>query len=75
MSEDQLKLIAELILINDSKIDHLIKIVGHLLEENIKSGVFSEQSNSLLSDLEQLTALSRDAEIARENMRKFLGLS
>ena len=75
MTEQQLKVLAELVIVNDARITELSNILHSWIEQAIDaSAAAPPNANALRSYIEQLEALSRDAEVARVEARKFFGL-
>lgn len=75
MSNEQILILAKIVLINDEKLEMFSKIISNLIEEMIKTGSFSERSSFLLSVSEQLSAFAQDGKNAREQLRSELGLT
>jgi hypothetical protein len=70
-----LKVLAELVLVCDARITALSDALNLLMEREIDaSGNDVPRANALRSSFEQSEALSRDAEVARAEARKFFGL-
>lgn len=75
MTEKQLKMLAELVLINDERLTVLSEIQNQIIEETSDSNdAFAGVANRLRSWIEQSSALSRDSKFARDLFRKELGL-
>jgi hypothetical protein len=73
MTDEQLKVLAELVIISDARITALSDSVNLMLERELDEKHFPN-ANVLRSGIEQSEALSRDAEVARTQARKFFGL-
>ena len=75
MTDEQLKVLAELLIVNDSRLTVLSDILNGMLEREIDRGdADAPNANSVRHHIEQLAALSRDSESARKQAREYFGL-
>jgi hypothetical protein len=78
MTDEQLKALAELTLINDERLTVLESSLNIWIEISLpmfsKDSAAAKRAGSLISGFEQKEALERDSKAARDQMRKFLGL-
>jgi hypothetical protein len=74
MTDEQFKQLAGLVLAHDEQISVLCTVLSNLIEDALDDERFPERANVLRSNIEQLSAVSRDAEAAREQARKLFGL-
>ena len=74
MTDDQMKFLAEMTLLNDERIHVFSSTLHKLIEQQADAGKFGENANSLRHSVEQAEALSRDADILRAKLRKAWGL-
>ena len=78
MTDEQLKTLAELILINEERLTALESRLNLWREISLslfpKDSAAAQSAGLLISGFEQSEALARDAKIAREQTRKFFGL-
>ena len=73
--DDQFKQLAELVLSHDQQISVLGAMLAALIEDALDQERFPGATGlALRSQIEQMSAVSRDAAAAREKARKFLGL-
>lgn len=76
MTDEQLKVLAELVLRNDERLSDLSGLLFLLVEKCVDA--FDNESphaNALRSLVEQASARERDAEAARQKAREFFGLN
>ena len=74
MTDDQLKTLAELSLLNDERLRVLSTTLNNLIERVVDAGNFPERASLLRISSEQSQALSSDAESVSERLRKGWGL-
>jgi hypothetical protein len=74
MTEEQLKTLAEMVLVNDSRLTHIVALYQQLVEDVLPLLPEKENAIRLRSELEQLSALVRDADAARPQIRTYFGL-
>ena len=74
MTDDQLKTLAELSLLNDERLRVLSTTLNNLIERVVEAGNFPERASLLRISSEHSQALSSDAESVSERLRKGWGL-
>ena len=75
MTDTQIKQLAEMVLIDNEKIEVIASILTQFIERKISEGDdFEGRALSLIHHIEQLSALDQAAATAREQMRKEFGL-
>jgi hypothetical protein len=78
MTDEQLKTLAELVLITDERLTVLESRLNNWIEISLslfpKDSAAAQSAGLLISGFEQSEALERDAKAAREQTREFFGL-
>jgi hypothetical protein len=78
MTDKQLKMMAELILVSDARITALTELLNQWIEISLHQfppgSKASKRALALLSSFEQQEALAKVAEKERKEARKFFGL-
>lgn len=74
MTDEQLKVLAELVLLHDERLAVAEGILHDLIEQNLDAGKDGPNANYLRHKIEQLAGLARDADKARELTRRYFGL-
>ena len=74
MTDDQLKTLAELSLLNDERLRVLSTTLNNLIERVVDAGNFPERASLLRISSEHSQALSNAAESVSERLRKGWGL-
>jgi hypothetical protein len=74
MTEEQLKILAEMVIIEAERTDALTAAVSKLLEIAADSGEL-ENPNSVRSSIEQLSGFLEDSVASRPNLKRYFGLT
>jgi hypothetical protein len=74
MTDEQLKTLAELTLLNDERLRVLSATLNNLIARVVEAGNFPERASILQISSEHSQALSNDAEGVSERLRKVWGL-